>query len=261
MKKSLVLIFAAFLVVSACGGNKETVQIVQQAPQKPSGGGDSSGGSGLGGADVGGGVTVDGKQVDEYRVRISELKEYQDNIIPIINILAKKFPELAADFLHITQNRSWIIIPADLPSLDPLKIGILYKADSAQAAYHLPERILIDERIWNKMTEKSRAMLLLHEIVLGVHWIDSHEAQDRCLAESKQIFVKNDFKETDDFKLSRENCYKNYPYFVNVTKFKIKAEDYNNIETISSDLGKYIEKIDWEELKLWISSRKFRVYN
>lgn len=253
MKKWIFLLFA-FLV--ACGGNKQTIRVDETtAPQTP-GPVDEAGG-----ADVGGGNSIRGKMIEEYQISVAETLEYQESILPLIKTLQSKFPDLAADFLHITEARQWYIVPVDLKSLDPLKLGIPFEVKTEQAALHTPEKIFIDRRIWEQMSTVSRRYLFLHEIVMGIKWIDKHEGLDRCLARSKKILVENDFISNDAYKQAMRACYKTYSkHFIIPTKFKLTPDDYESIRGLVGKLSKDIEDTDWEELKLWFQARGFRKY-
>lgn len=254
MKKWIFLLLV-FLV--ACGGNQQTIRVDETvAPKTPGGPVDEAGG-----ADVGGGNSIHGKMIEEYQVSIAETIEYQESIFPIMKVLQSKFPELAADFLHIAEARQWYIVPVDLKTLDPLKIGIPFGFKTEQAALHTPEKIFIDRRIWEKMSAVSRQVLILHEIVMGVKWIGKHEGLDRCLARSKKVLVQSDFISTEAYKDKIHDCYKIYPkHFIIPTKFKLTTDDYESIRGLVGKLSKDIEGIDWEELKLWFKAHDFRVY-
>lgn len=254
MKKWIFLLLV-FLV--ACGGRKETIQVNVPGQSKPPGPVDEAGG-----ADVGGGNAYQGKMIEEYQVSITEVWEYQETIVPIIKVLQTFFPDLAADFVHIAESRKWYLVPVDLKTLDPLKIGIPFEMKMEQVALHTPEKIFIDRRFWEQMSTTSKSFLILHEIVMGIKWIDKHEGLDRCLARSKRVLVDHDFIVNDKYKEEMRLCYKTYPkHFINPTKFKLTPTDYDDIRNLVGRFSKDIEKIDWEELKLWITSRDFRKYD
>lgn len=257
MKKWIFLLLA---VLTACGGNKTTIQQtvdpIQTQPQSPIPADEA------GGADVGGGNVIHGKMIEEYQVSAPEILEYQESILPIIKVLQSTFPALAGDFVHIAESRKWYIVPVDLKTLDPLKIGIPFEFKTEQAALHTPEKIFIDKRIWDQMSSASKSFLILHEIIMGVKWLDSHEGLDRCLAGSKMILVESDFIENEKYKDQIRFCYKTYPkHFIIPTKFRLTPADYESIRTLVGRFTKNIEKIDWEELKLWFKARDFRKYD
>jgi hypothetical protein len=251
-------IFLLLVVLSACGGKRETIQIDgTSTPQSPAPGPVDE----AGGADVGGGNTIQGKLIEEYQISIHELLEYQEGVFPIMKVLQSVFPELAADFLHIVEARKWYVVPVDLKTLDPLKIGIPYEFKTEQAALHTPEKIFIDRRIWEQMTESSRKYLILHEIIMGIIWIDKHEGLDRCLAKSKRILVEHMFIQNEKFKDEVRSCYRTYPkHYIIPTKFKLTTDDYETVRALVVKLSRNVEKTDWEELKLWLSARSFRKY-
>lgn len=249
-------IFLLLIFLMACDGNKQTIRVDETAAPKTHGPVDEAGG-----ADVGGGNSIRGKMIEEYQVSLIETLEYQESIVPIMKVLQSKFAELAADFFHIAEARQWYIVPVDLKTLDPLKIGIPFGFKTEQAALHTPEKIFIDRRIWEQMSAVSRRFLILHEIIMGVKWIDKHEGLDRCLARSKIVLAQNDFISTEVYKDQVHNCYKIYPkYFIIPTKFKLTPDDYESIRGLVGKLSKDIEAVDWEELKLWFSAHDFRKY-
>lgn len=260
MKKLIFLTLSSILLLVSCGGQKETTQVIIQTPETKTEGGGSTGG-GVGGVDLGGGNVIDGKMIEDYRVLISEEAAYQEFVLPIQKTLKDKFPELAADFLHITEARKWYIVPVDLETLDSLKIGIPFEIKTQQAALHTPEVIYIDKRVWDNLSASQKGMLLTHEIVMGIKWIEHHEGLDRCLAESRRIFVNNNYADSPEYVTAKKQCHKTYVrHFINPTKFKLKGQDYDNIRTLTSDLFKFIGKINWDDLKSWFKSVEFRVY-
>lgn len=251
-------IFLLFLILSACGGQREIIRVGegQTAPSQPTGSKDS-----VGGADVGGGNAIQGRMIEEYVIRLPDILEYQESIFPIINLLKIHFPDLAADFLHIVESRKWYSVPVDLKTLDALKIGIPFGFATEQAALHMPEKIFIDKRIWDTMTSSSRSYLLLHEIVMGVKWLSNHEDLEKCLARAKRFLVDSGFIESSNYRDANRMCYKKYPrYFTVPTKFKLSPQDYDSIRDIVDRLSKADEKTDWESFILWFNSRSFRTY-
>ena len=251
-------IFLLLIFVVACGGNRETIQVTETAqPKAPTGPVSEAGG-----ADVGGGNAIQGKMIEEYQVDVAEILEYQETMLPIIKTLQIEFPDLAADFLHIARARKWYIVPVDLKSLDALKIGIPLEIQTEQVALHTPEKIFIDRRRWEGMSSSSKSYLILHEIVMGIKWIDKHEGLDKCLARAKKVLVLNEFVENENYKDEVRSCYKTYPrYFINPTKFKFTPDDYESIRSLVTQLGKNLSSTDWEELKLRFKSRDFRKYD
>ncbi len=199
--------------------------------------------------------------IEEYSIRLPDILEYQETVFPVVKLLKTHFPDLAADFLHIVESRKWYSVPVDLKTLDALKIGIPFGFETEQAALHMPEKVFIDKRIWDNMNSGSRSYLLLHEIVMGVKWLSSHEDLEKCLARAKRLLVDNDFIESENYRDANRACYKKYPrYFTIPTKFKLSPEDYDNIRDLVVRLSKADEKTDWESLKLWFASRNFRNY-
>lgn len=263
MKKIFFLNLSLVFLLVACAGQKETTQVVVSAPTtKTSGGGDSGGtGGGVGGGDLGGGNTLEGKLIEDYRVMISEEAAYKEYIKPILLTLKDYFPELAADFLHMTESRRWYIVPVDLNTLDSLKIGIPFEMKTQQVALHTPEVIYIDKRIWDTLEIYQKGLLITHEIIMGVKWLEYHEGLDRCLAASRRVFVKNNFQSSEEYSSEKRKCHKEYiRHFIIPSKFKLKGQDYDNIRTLTSDIFKFKEKINWEDLKNWFKSVGFREY-
>lgn len=260
MKKlDLLILSLTVLLFCSCVGQKETTQVVIKSPESKTEG--TGTGGGAGGVDLGGANAIEGKLIEDYRVLISEEDSYKEYVWPIVQKLKENFPELAADFNHITEARKWYIVPVDLESLDSLKIGIPFEIKTQQAALHTPETIYIDKRVWDNLSQAQKGMLLTHEIVMGIRWIDSHEGLDRCLAQSRRLFVKNNFQISEEYSFAKSKCHKEYvSHFINPTKFKFKNYDYDNIRTLTSDLFKFIDKINWEDLKNWFKSVNFRAY-
>lgn len=266
MKKYRLLFFSLSLslslsaILASCGGKKETTQEVIKTPETKTET-NSSGGGSAGGVDLGGGNLVNGKLIEDYRIMITEEPAYKEQVLPILDVLKNKFPELAADFYHIVDARKWYLIPVPLKTLDPFKIGIGFEIETQQAAYHFPDLIYISKPIWKTLDVFQQGFLITHEILMGVKWLEHHEGLERCLAQSKRILIKNDFKESTEYSDAKKECYRVYvTYFVNPAKFKLSGNDYDNIRTLTSYLYKFIDKINWQDLQDWFRSVKFREY-
>ena len=153
-----------------------------------------------GGIDGGGGGNgVDGKSLEDFRVPLSSLESFDLVRKNVIEKMATRFPELAADLLHIAEERAWYLIPVDLRQLPPTNIGTYFPTD--QIAMQSLRSVWISDKIFSKMKIENQSMLILHELMMGVRLLQYTNVLDQCLV--KIDLMKLDPQQKDKYRESR----------------------------------------------------------
>lgn len=237
------------------GGENPTVQI--------QGTGTSGNGSMQGGTDqTGGGNGVNGVALDAFIQPVMNDPTYKKFVVPIIEVLSVKYPRLAADFYHISVNRDWYFIPVDLPQISKNILGTYAPTD--QLALQDLNKIWIDKKRYDDMSEQAQGFLLVHEIMMGIRLMKYKERQDRCIAKAALIMISSEnLGRAEDLKYKDEkrNCRKIYPTvdgFLN-TKFQLNNDDYDLIRKLVSKLMQ--KNIDTEEIQSLIDAYRYRDYS
>lgn len=249
--KKLNFLFLVFSLFFGCQPQKETVKetVILSDRSNQTGGVD----------EAGGGSGINGKPLDEFIDRQFDKKNaYAKIVVPIIQKLQTGFPELAADFIHLTQRRDWYFVPGQLDKIPQVVLGAYAKYD--QYALQDTNKVWIDDIEYKIMNERSQGILIVHELVMGVRLLKYKHGQDRCIANiTKILFEENG---ADKYKLAFKQCVIQYPIIDGVSKdqsFKLNNDDYELIRRIVSFLIQ--DEIDYDEVRYLIKSNNIRDYN
>lgn len=161
-------------------------------------------GADMGGVDGGGGTSYRGRPVDSYRVDILKKPEDAAGILAAIDRIAQVNPMFAAVMMHIVRERSWIMIPGDLHKIPSIKMGIHVETD--QVAIHKMREIWINSRLLDEMSPVDRQTLLVHEIVMGVRFMEFTTALDRCIARNSLPLLLRTDSANAQFQVQRKKC-------------------------------------------------------
>lgn len=254
----------AFLGLVACQGNKETIVEKHYVTGNDSGlpvppsnqeGGIDGGGGGNG---------LDGKPLESFRVDLTQQASYQRVRANVIEKLKTSFPKLAADLIHISEERAWYLIPTELRNLPAARIGVSFKTD--QIALQKLKEVWVNDLLFSKMEPRQQETLVLHELVMGVRLLQFTNLLDQCLANIGA--VKLNPESLDKYKELRRECFKKYRNAADVgdsiglgKDIKLEDYDYETIRDITSTLMTKIDTLDPQELEDYMAARKFRTYN
>jgi len=263
----LMLNILAFLGLTACQGSKETVVEKHYVTGK-----DSQTGlpvpppsENFGGIDGGGGGNgLEGKPLESFRVDLTQQTAFKRVRENVIEKLSARFPKLAADLLHISEERAWYIIPAELRNIPAARIGVSFKTD--QIALQKLKEIWINDLLFSKMAPHEQETLVLHELVMGVRLLQFANLLDQCLVNIAA--VKLNQESADKYKVARRECFKKYRNAADVgdsiglgKDINLEDYDYETIRDITSILMTKVNTFDAQELEDYMAARKFRTYN
>lgn len=263
MKKWMMLInILVFLGLAACQGAKETIVEKHYVgsdglPVPPSNNAE-------GGIDGGGGGNgVNGKPLESYRTDINQMASYKRVEEKVISKLKTRFPNLAADLLHISEERAWYFVPTELKNLPAYRIGVSFKTD--QFALQKLKEVWFNKLIFDTMSEDDQDVLVLHELVMGVRLLEFTNLLDRCLANISPLRL--DAAHLDKYKEARKTCFKvnrnaaDLGDSIGLGKNIVLEEyDYDTIRELTSTLLSKVDNFDAQELEDWMAIRKFRSY-
>ncbi len=271
------LIPLIFLALTACQG-QEKVVVRETIREAPTGTGTSGGNTALGappgssqvgGVDsVGGGNGVNQRPLESYSVNITTLPEFKEFIAPIIETLALKHQRFAADMAHIAINRTWFLIPVELNKLPANVIGVGFAdQELQQLAIQNLSSVWINSNLFEKYpSAKDRALLILHEIVMGIRLMKLKSALDNCHSEIALVGL-NPERRAEHNKL-RDACALKYglqsggPGVINTSlgKIELSKEDYDNIRELVVHLSTQSENLSQSQLDAWLTDKSFRKY-
>lgn len=180
-----------------------TTSILLAAACSPKGGGSPSITDADGGAlpvfqgtvSGGGGNGCDGKAMEAYAKKITEMEEYKLFIRPVLRRLTEESADpLITYLLWAAEEKAWYFLPCDLTNLSTSQIGVALKSD--QLALHGEHGVYI-RAVENEKNKsgvvtyyqkrgKARAALLLHEMVMGARLLMKKPAAEQCKALAKK---------------------------------------------------------------------------
>lgn len=246
----LSIVFLSSVTMLAC--SQSTREIIREVPARPAA--TNSEGPVVTG---GGGNGVEDLVFESYNSNLLKSEEFNEFLAPLLERLKLEAPFLASDLQHIIEQRVWYVAPVNLKKKLSDSLGIDYVSDTSvqQLAIQDLKEVWIDAIPYqNKMTAKQRAVLVLHEMVMGVRLLDFSGRSDLCIADLRREFtvIKNPNKEQQTkFLKDRNQCLMTYPSFggLNPTKpLRIHPEDYKAIRQIvvaitNESNGEYIEAL------------------
>ena len=261
----LLVLFSAVFGFSGCqpketiiekhyGPNPPETLPVPPSSENPSGGIDGGGG----------GNGFGGESLEHWRVDLNTLPSYKLLREKIIDRLAQRFPKLAGDILHLTERRRWYLIPTELRNLPASKIGVFF--DTEQIALQGLEEIWINALLFSKMPTDSQALLIMHELIMGVRLLEFVSLFDLCLANISHLKFQPENEAA--YSEERHQCFKRYRDISEIDdsiglgkNIKLEEKDYFTIRLITSVLMKDVETFNVQELSAEMSIRKFRKYS
>lgn len=173
----LILTLTAMTLLGACSEGKHSAA--------------NPGADKLGTGDSGGGNLYKGRPVESYAVNITTLPAFKNRLTPIMTALTEPrqdvtaqttHPMLAVLFNSVIKNKTWYLIPGKLETLPKEKTGIAVATE--QGALQGAKEVWIDSTLYDAMTEEDQAILLLHEILMGLRILQFESNYNQCLASS-----------------------------------------------------------------------------
>lgn len=263
MNKLLLLLISTFML-AACQPGKEVIREVPgTAPQGDSPGGGTDPLQSGGVVDSGGGNGLRGRPLESYNVDMRARPEYQAKVLPILRELAKNHARLASDLLHIARERRWYLIPGDLRLIPSERIGVHFGTE--QLALQNLGEIWMNEKAYQAMPgDDDRAILLLHELLMGVLLMRYQDVLDECLSSVAVYEVVE--KPELPYRRLRSECHSRN---IGVTRtdprglgrrISLGEDDYLNLRDLTSRLWESKGDVDGAEMHAWLKIRKFRSY-
>lgn len=236
----------------------------------PTGSGSANGGidigGGVGGLDIGGGGNgVEKKTLEGWKIPdLNKLPAFERLHEKVISKLKVRFPKLAADIMHIAEERSWYLIPVELKTLPAAKIGVSFRID--QIALQKLKEIWISDLIFSKMEPQDQEILILHELLMGVHLLKFSNHLDQCLVNI--AVLKLDPEQDTKYQEARRECFRKNRRAAEVGEnlgvgqpIKLTESDYaETIRPLTNLLMEKIDTFDPQELEDWMVIQNFRKY-
>lgn len=253
MKRNLTKRLAPLLLIAvlgvACQGSQNGGSPSPVTPNNHETGGTDN---------TGGGNGARGRALDSYiEKNLTETPAFKNHVQPLIEILSREYPRLAADFYHITYQRDWYFIPVELDEISKNVLGTYAKTD--QYALQDLNKIWIDKNKFEAMTSvQDQGTLLIHEIMMGIRLMHFQAKQDHCIAKAALLIFQP--VENKNYGDQRRSCRRTYPVIDGSRnlKFKLSADDYDLIRKLVSLLDR--TKPDIAEVQSLIEAHSFRSY-
>lgn len=278
MRKKLCLLLAFMSLITACQGQDKTIvrETIREVPTTTS----TPGGTGApgtpvassqGGVDsVGGGNGINQRPLESYAIRVVDLPEFKEFIQPLIEEIAIQHPRFASDMVHIAINRTWFLVPVELNKLPSHIIGVGFAdKELQQLAIQNLSSIWINSTLFEKYpTARDRALLVLHEIVMGIRLMKMKSNLDQCYSE---IAYNGLHPENHNaHKKLRDQCALRYAFQgggnnggilgTGLAKVELSQEDYDNVRELVILLMNQQRQTTKNQLDAWLLDKSFRKY-
>lgn len=128
----------------------------------------------------GGGNGIGTRPIEDFKKNIHELTEYKYYIQPILDRMEDDPDPLVSYLKWTVRSKSWFFVPQKLENLNNDRISLAFKTD--QLARHAEREIFFDEESYKKASLRERAVLLLHEMVMGAKLLMKKTPREQCEA-------------------------------------------------------------------------------
>lgn len=187
---AIAVVFGAFCINSACSPSSGPGASSSAPTPQPIVQGTVSGGGGNG---------CNGAAFEAYSKKIATLEEYRLFIRPLLRRMAEEGSDPLVTYLSwAVDEKAWYFIPCELQKISTDQIGLA--VDSDQLARHGEHGIYIHSvdsdpgrdpklpplQTYAQKKSKEKAVLLLHEIIMGVRLLMKKSAQEQCAALAKK---------------------------------------------------------------------------
>lgn len=250
MKLSILLLtFIACL--AACS---KTERVIERAAA-PAGGGS---GETAGPTDSGGGNGANGKALESFKVSILGTEQYVRLLQPVLDLIQEKNPEMFASVLHILSERNWYMVPVTMKAIPSERIGVSF-IKTEQIALQSQTEIWFDSTIFDKMSDQEKAVILVHEVVMGIRLLKFQDKLDLCLRDAEMHRTKPAMNKTQEKEMllkrkdARKECFFKFradPFDHKKLRLDEKA-DYPLIRKVTSRLVEFGEEMTSEELSYY----------
>lgn len=137
--------------------------------------------AGRGGMHSGGGNLYKGKPLEAYMKPIKEMESYKEFVAPILEEIQRSGSHKLYNFLNYTlENKNWFFVPGPLEGIPKEVVGLAIKTE--QGVLQSFDNLIIDNDLWEnpKMTKKDQALLIIHELWMGMKIAQFGSQQLQC---------------------------------------------------------------------------------
>ena len=242
--------FLLLIILSACAKSEKTSPVgPQPLPTPPPHGGTIDGGGGIG---------VHGRPLDSYHIDLNVVPEFKTLLQPMLSTLQRYLPALASDLNRVITARSWYMGPFDLDQIPGNQMGVFFPTD--QIAIQNLSEVWIDQKLFEPMKVEDKAVLLLHELVMGVRLLAFSDGYEQCLVKADEAFaLTHDLAKNEK---DRAVCNSSPlpdlgPAISGAPKINLSDEDYPNIRYLTEKIYDTKGAMDDNEIKTWLYRHQF----
>lgn len=149
-------------------------------------------------SDSGGGTGVEGKIFESYIVDPTALPAYKQYIQPLLKNI-KSHTQESFEFDRLFKIKTWYIAPVTLNKVAKDSLGLEFIAsDTQQIARQSMKEVWINKHIFDEMTSKDQADLLLHEMIMSLYFLKFVKFSELCKM-SDAIFMEEENSDCAEF--------------------------------------------------------------
>lgn len=219
-------------------------------------------GKNRGTVDGGGGNGLHGTPLEYFIVDPKSLLREAPLVETVLFNLEKADVALAGDFLHIIRNRIWYMVPTEVEKISSAQLGVSFPTE--QYAIQTDREIFFNSAFVEPMAPDKKAILFLHELIMGVRIMEWQNSYDRCIAVATQELLPTSQSHNYDDK--RQKCFNDYGRgsawggIINLGS-RLEPKDYENVRWLTHYLVTNRDTLDGKEIEDWIALTKFRIRN
>lgn len=246
---TIFVLTACFLTFSvSCAPRGQSTPQSPQTPALGSPGSPPNAGvpTSHGTADSGGGNTFMGKPLESYKVNPRTLESYSRFIKPWLESQYLKGTGVGNAFESILDRKIWYLIPSELKQLSSDKISSAVGSDLQQAALQDLKQVWIDSLLFEKMAPADQAVLIVHELLMGIKLLKFDSTLTECLA----------FQSTEAAK-DPQYCYNNSSNEPRGKPSDLTPNAYAQIRSAAALISERGQKLTLKDLEEIIGSQGF----
>lgn len=172
-----LLLLAANLLISCAPQRKVGVTAPTGQPIKQEG-------TVIGGtSDSGGGTGIDGKVFESYVFDPINSEAYQKHLKSFFDGINKSSEDKGANgkIEYIFRTKTWFVAPVELEKLNKSVLGVeFFSSDTQQIAIQTSDEIWINKTLFDQMSSKEQAELLIHEYIMIIYFMKHYKISEFC---------------------------------------------------------------------------------
>lgn len=134
-------------------------------------------------SDSGGGTGVEGKVFESYVFDPVNSEAYQKHLKNFFDGINKSSEDQGENgkLEYIFRTKTWFVAPVELEKLNKSVLGVeFFSSDTQQIAIQTSDEIWINKTLFDQMSSKEQAELLIHEYIMIMYFMKHYKISEFC---------------------------------------------------------------------------------